>query len=184
MATRTSPLIPTGTWTVDPAHSSVEFSVKHMGIANVRGRFTEFEGRLDMKEGLAESGAQGSVKVASIDTGEAQRDEHLRSPDFFDVAAFPEITFESTRVEAIDDESSRVHGNLTMHGITREVRLDVVIQGTDTDPWGNTRAGLEVVGTLKRSDFDMKFNQALGSGNMLVGDKVAVALDISAVLQT
>jgi polyisoprenoid-binding protein YceI len=77
-----------------------------------------------------------------------------------------------------------VHGNLTMHGITREIRLDVVIQGTDTDPWGNTRAGLEVVGTLKRSDFDMKFNQALGSGNMLVGDKVAVALNISAVLQT
>jgi polyisoprenoid-binding protein YceI len=184
MATRTSPLIHTGTWTVDPAHSSVEFSVKHMGIANVRGKFSEFEGTLDMKEQLADSRAHGAVKVASIDTGEAQRDEHLRSPDFFDAGAFPEITFESTRVEAIDGESSRVHGNLTMHGITREIRLDVVIQGTDTDPWGNTRAGLEVVGTLKRSDFDMKFNQALGSGNMLVGDKVAVALDISAVLQT
>jgi polyisoprenoid-binding protein YceI len=183
MATRTTPLIPTGTWTVDPGHSSVEFSVKHMGIANVRGKFTEFEGTLEMKQELAASRARGSVKVASIDTGEAQRDEHLRSPDFFGVEEFPEITFESTRVEAVDEESSRVYGKLTMHGVTHEVKLEVLIQGTDTDPWGNTRAGLEVVGKLKRSDWDMKFNQALGSGNMLIGDKVAVALDISAVLQ-
>ena len=121
--------------------------------------------------------------MASIDTGEAERDEHLRSADFFDVEEFPDMTFESTHVEAIDDESSRVIGNLTMHGITSEIRIDVLIQGTDTDPWGKTRAGLEVVGKLKRSDFDMKFNQALGSGNVLVGDKVAIALDISAVLQ-
>ena len=184
MATRTTPVIPTGTWTVDPAHSSVEFSVKHMGIANVRGKFSEFDGTLEMKEELGASRAYGAVKVASIDTGEAERDGHLRSADFFNLEEFPEITFESTRVEAIDEDSSRVHGNLTMHGITREIRLEVVIQGTDTDPWGNTRAGLEVVGKLKRSDFDMKFNQALGSGNMLVGDKVAVALDISAVLQS
>ncbi len=183
MATRTTPLIPTGTWTVDPGHSSVEFSVKHMGIANVRGKFTEFEGTLEMQEELAASRARGSVKVASIDTGEAQRDEHLRSPDFFDVEEFPEITFESTRVEAVDEESSRVYGNLTMHGVTHEIKLEVLIQGTDTDPWGNTRVGLEVVGKLKRSDWDMKFNQALGSGNVLVGDRVAVTLDISAVLQ-
>jgi polyisoprenoid-binding protein YceI len=181
--TRTTPLIPTGTWRVDPAHSSVRFSVKHMGIANVRGKFGEFEGTLELKENLADCRASGTVKVASIDTGEPQRDEHLRSPDFFDVVEFPEMAFESTHVEAIDDESSRVRGNLTMHGITREISLDVVIQGTDTDPWGNTRAGLEIVGKLLRSDFDMKFNQALGSGNMLVGDKVGLALDISAVLE-
>jgi polyisoprenoid-binding protein YceI len=184
MATRTAPVIPTGTWSVDPAHSSVEFSVKHMGIANVRGKFTEFEGTLEMSEDLAASRVRGSVKVASIDTGEAQRDDHLRSPDFFNVEAFPEITFESTHVEAIDEDSSRVFGNLTMHGVTHEIKLEVAIQGTDIDPWGNTRAGLEVVAKLKRSDFDMKFNQALGSGNMLVGDKVGVALDISAVLQS
>jgi polyisoprenoid-binding protein YceI len=183
MATRTSPLIPTGTWTVDPAHSEVGFSVKHMGIANVRGKFTAFEGTLEMKENLADSRAFGSVKAASVDTGEPQRDEHLRSPDFFNVEEFAEITFESTRVEAIDDESSRVYGNLTMHGITHEIKLDVRIHGTDIDPWGNTRAGLDVVGTLKRSDFDMKFNQALGSGNVLVGDKVTVSLSISAVHQ-
>lgn len=183
MPTRTAPVIPTGTWSVDPAHSSVGFSVKHMGIANVRGTFSEYEGTLDMTEDLAASRARGSVKVASIGTGDAQRDDHLRSPDFFDVEQFPEITFESTRIEAIDEDSSRVFGNLTMHGITHEIKLEVAIQGTDTDPWGNTRAGLEVVGKLKRSDWDMQFNQALGSGNMLVGDKVGVSLDISAVLQ-
>jgi polyisoprenoid-binding protein YceI len=184
MATRTAPVIPTGTWTVDPTHSSVEFTVKHMGIANVRGKFTEFEGTLEMKKDLSACRAHGTVKVASIDTGEAQRDEHLRSPDFFDAEQFPKITFESTHVEAIDDESSRVQGNLTMHGITKEIKLDVLIQGTDTDPWDNLRAGLEVIGTLSRGDFDMKFNQALGSGNVLVGDKVAIALEISAILQT
>jgi polyisoprenoid-binding protein YceI len=184
MATRTTPLIPTGTWTVDPAHSSVEFSVKHMGIANVRGRFTEFEGTLETKEHLNDCRAHGTVRVTSIDTGEPQRDDHLRSADFFDSEQFPEIVFESTHVEAIDDECSRVTGNLTMHGITREIKLDVLIQGTDTDPWGKTRAGLAVIGTLDRGDFDMKFNQALGSGNVLVGDKVKMALEISAVLLT
>jgi polyisoprenoid-binding protein YceI len=183
MADRTKSLIPSGTWTVDAAHSTVGFAVKHMGIANVRGQFTEFQGTLEVGEDLASSSARGSVKVASITTDEEQRDEHLRSPDFFNVEEFPEILFESTLVEAIDDESTSVVGNLTMHGVTQEVRLKAVVQGTDTDPWGNERAGLEVVGCLKRSDFDMKFNQALGSGNVLVGDKVNMSLSISAVRQ-
>jgi polyisoprenoid-binding protein YceI len=183
METRTAPVMPTGTWSVDPAHSSVEFSIKHMGIANVRGHFGEFEGTLEVKENLADSRAYGTVKAASIDTGESQRDDHLRSEDFFNAGEFPDITFESTRVEAVDDESTRVHGNLTMHGITKEICLDVRFQGTETDPWDKLRTGLAVVGTLNRSDFDMKFNQALGGGNVLVGDKVKMALEISAVLQ-
>ena len=181
MAVRTTPFITAGTWDVDPAHSNLDFSVKHMGIANVRGTFNDFEGALEVAEDLAHSSAHGTVKVASIDTNEEQRDAHLRSPDFFNVDEHPEITFESTRVEPIDDQSSHVYGNLTMHGITREVKLQVVLEGTDTDPQGNERAGLEVVGSLNRSDFDMKFNQMLGSGNALVGDKVKISLDISAV---
>ena len=110
-----------------------------------------------------------------------QRDTHLRSADFFDVDAFPEITYESTRVEPLDENSSRVWGNLTMHGITREVKLDLVLQGTDIDPWGNERAGAEIQGFLNRKDFDMKFNQALGSGNLLVGDKVRMTIEISRI---
>jgi polyisoprenoid-binding protein YceI len=183
MAKRTKSLIPSGTWTVDATHSTVGFAVKHMGIANVRGEFTEFEGTLEVGEDLASSSARGSVKVASITTGEEQRDAHLRSEDFFNVEEFPEILFESTEVEAIDDESTSVVGNLTMHGVTQEVKLKAVVQGTDIDPSGNERAGLEAVGVLNRSDFDMKFNQALGSGNVLVGDKVNMSLDISAVSQ-
>ena len=100
-------------------HSSVTFSVKHMGIANVRGKFTEFEGALEIKESLADGRIYGTVKVTSIDTGDSGRDDHLRSADFFDAEQFPEIAFQSTRVEAIDDEMTRVTGNLTMHGITR-----------------------------------------------------------------
>jgi len=152
-----------------------------MGIATVRGKFTRFEGTLEVRDDLASSRAYGKVDAASIDTDEPDRDAHLRSPDFFDVEKYPEITFESTRVEPIDDDSSTVYGNLTMHGVTKEVRLDVVMEGTDTDPWGNERVGLAAGGVLKRSDFDMQFNQALGSGNLLVGDKVNISLDISAV---
>jgi polyisoprenoid-binding protein YceI len=184
MASRTKSLIPSATWTVDSVHSTVGFAVKHMGIANVRGEFTEFEGTLEVGDDLAHSSARGAVQAASINTGEEQRDAHLRSEDFFNVEEFPQILFESTLVEAIDDESSRVVGNLTMHGVTKEVKLKVVVQGTDVDPSGNERAGLEVIGVLNRSDFDMKFNQALGSGNVLVGDKVNMSLDISAVRQT
>lgn len=180
---RTTPIVPPGRWVVDPTHSNVGFAVKHMGIATVRGKFTEFEGTLVVADELRDSKAFGKVKAASITTADETRDAHLRSPDFFDTDAYPEIAFESTRVEAIDEDSSQVFGNLTMHGVTREVKLEVVIQGTEEDPWGNTRVGLEAVGVIKRSDFDMKFNQALGSGNMLVGDKVSVSLDISAVKQ-
>jgi polyisoprenoid-binding protein YceI len=184
MATRTTTLVPTGTWQVDPSHSSVDFAVKHMGIATVRGKFHEFEGTLEVGQDLASSRAYGRVKVDSISTNDAQRDEHLRSAEFFDVERFPYLMFESTRVEAIDEDSSTVFGNLTMHGVTKEIKIEVVVQGVDTDPWGNERVGLEGVSVLKRSDFDMRFNQALGSGNALVGDKVSMSLDISAVRQS
>jgi polyisoprenoid-binding protein YceI len=173
--------VPTGTWTVDPAHSSVEFQVKHMGIATVRGKFGTIEGKLEISESGAT--ARGAVEVASIDTGEDQRDAHLRSPDFFDAENHPQITFESTAIEALDDEEFRITGNLTMHGITKEVVLHAEYQGTDIDPWGGTRIGLEVTGQINRSDWDMKFNQMLGSGNMMVADKVKLEIDISAVKQ-
>lgn len=179
----TTPLtaIPTGTWNVDPAHSSVEFRVKHLGIATVRGQFREFEGRLEVGDTIETTKAYGTIKAASIDTGEPQRDDHLRSPDFFDAETHPEITFESTRIEVIDEDEFHVTGNLTMHGVTGEVTLHVEVTGTEVDPWGNTRVGLEAQGELNRGDYAMTFNQALGSGNMLVSDKVRINVEVSAV---
>jgi polyisoprenoid-binding protein YceI len=181
--TATTTLIPTGTWNIDPAHSKVGFAVKHMGIATVRGEFKEFEGTITVGDDLSTAQASGTIKVASVDTNEPQRDEHLRSPDFFDAATYPELTFEATGFEALDDEAFRVTGNLTLHGITREVVLHGEVQGTDVDPWGNDRVGLELTGQISRGEYDMKFNHALGSGNMLVADKVKLILDISAVRQ-
>jgi polyisoprenoid-binding protein YceI len=175
-------LIPTGTWTVDPAHSRVEFAVKHMGIATVRGNFGTFEGKLVI--GADGAHASGTVETSSISTDEPQRDAHLRSPDFFDADTNPQITFASTAITAVDDETFRITGDLTMHGLTREITLHAEVQGTDIDPWGNERVGLEVTGQLNRGDYEMKFNQALGSGNMLVSDKVKLALDISAIKQS
>ena len=180
----TATVIPTGTWNVDPAHSKVGFAVKHMGIATVRGEFTEFEGTLEVGEDLSSARARGTVKVASVDTNEAQRDAHLRSPDFFDAERYPELKFESTQVDQLDGDTFRITGNLTIHGVTNEIVLHAEVDGTDVDPWGNERVGLEVIGELSRGDYGMKFNQALGSGNMLVADKVKLALDISAVKQS
>ena len=175
--------VPTGTWTVDASHSKVGFAVKHMGIATVRGEFTEFAGALEIGDDLSTAKAYGTVKVATVDTNEPQRDDHLRSPDFFEAERYPEMTFESTRIEALDDEAFRITGNLTLHGVTNEVVLHADVLGTDIDPWGNERVGLEITSQLSRGDYGMKFNQALGSGNVLVADKVKLALDISAVKQ-
>jgi polyisoprenoid-binding protein YceI len=173
--------IPTGTWTVDPAHSSVEFQVKHLGIATVKGHFHEFEGALEVGADGVPAKAYGTVKAASVDTREEQRDAHLRSADFFDAEQHAELRFASTAIEQVDDERYAITGELTIHGVTRTVTLDAELQGLEQDPWGNERVAVEVTGTIKRGDFGMTFNQALGSGNMLVGDKVKLALDISAV---
>jgi polyisoprenoid-binding protein YceI len=176
----TSTVVPTGTWTVDPAHSKVGFAVKHMGIATVRGVFGEFSGSLEVGDGIT---AYGSVATASVDTNEPQRDDHLRSPDFFHAEEHPELTFRSTQIEPDGDDEFTITGDLTIHGVTREVQLHAEVQGVDTDPWGNERVGLEITGQINRGDFGMTFNQALGSGNLLVSDKVKLALDISAVKQ-
>jgi polyisoprenoid-binding protein YceI len=176
-------LIPTGTWAVDPSHSTVGFSVKHLGIATVRGRFEEFEGTLEIGEDLSSARAFGTAQVNSINTDEPGRDEHLRSADFFGAEANPELRFESTSVSQLDEDTFEIEGDLTMNGVTNPVTLTAVVEGTETDPWGNDRVGLEVTGRVNRTDWNMNFNQALGSGNLLVGEKVTLSLDISAVKQ-
>ena len=176
-------LIPTGTWAVDPSHSTVGFSVKHLGIATVRGRFEEFEGTLEIGDDLSSARAFGTAQVNSINTDEPGRDEHLRSADFFGAEANPELRFESTSVRQLDEDTFEIEGDLTMNGVTNPVTLTAVVEGTETDPWGNDRVGLEVTGRVNRTEWNMTFNQALGSGNLLVGEKVTLSLDISAVKQ-
>jgi polyisoprenoid-binding protein YceI len=181
MPSTTHQAIAQGTWNVDPKHSSVEFQVKHMGIATVKGFFGEFSGKLEVGETVEESEAVGAVVVESIATRDADRDGHLKSPDFFDAAEYPEITFRSTGITPAGDGGLTIEGDLTIRGITKPVRLEAVVDGPDTDPWGNERSGIEAVGTISRGDYGMKFNQALGSGNMVVSDKVNIVLQISAV---
>jgi polyisoprenoid-binding protein YceI len=182
MSVTTRTVLPTGTWTVDRAHSSVEFSAKHLGIATVRGVFNQFEGSFEVRED-GSAAARGTVQVASIDTNEDQRDNHLRSEDFFHAELHPELSFESTEIRPLDEDSFLIHGDLTMRGVTKPIVLEAELQGTEVDPWGNERVALEARGQLNRREWGMTFNQALGSGNMLVSDKIKLALDISAIKQ-
>lgn len=179
MSTTTTAL-PTGTWNVDRTHSRVGFRVKHLGLANVRGEFREYEGQLVIGEDGTVT-ASGSVKVDSIDTGEPDRDGHLKSPDFFDAATYAEISFESTSITAVDDETWEITGDLTMHGITKPITLNAEVGGSGPDPFGGERVGLEATGEISRKDYGMKFDAALGTGNAVVSDKVKLDLDIEAV---
>ena len=183
ISTSKGTIVPAGTWSVDPVHSSVGFSVKHLGIATVRGKFEDFEGTLEIGEGDETARAYGAVQGISINTGDAGRDEHLRSADFFGVEQNPELRFESRAVNPVDDETFEVVGDLTMNGVTKPITLTAEVQGEETDPWGNERVALEVTGQLNRGDWNMTFNQALGSGNLLVGEKVKLQLDIAAIKQ-
>jgi len=165
--------IPAGTWKIDPAHSRVEFSIRHMGIASIRGSFADYEGVI---AGGEEPRVSGAVRVASVDTGDEARDGHLQSPDFFDAERFPELTFASTR---FDD--GKVVGDLTIRGVTREVELDARVTGAGTDPWGNERLGLELEGEIDRHDFGVSWNTPLPTGGLLLGDTVRLTAGFSAV---
>ena len=178
----TETVIPKGVWRVDVAHSKVGFAVKHMGVATVRGEFGEFEGSLEIGDDLASSKATGTVKAASVDTNQEDRDNHLRSGDFFESETYPEISFASTSIEKVDDDTFKIVGDLTMHGETHPLELEAEIGGVETGPQGETRTGLEVTGKLSRKEWGMKFNAALGSGNVVVSDQVKLTLDIAAVL--
>jgi polyisoprenoid-binding protein YceI len=182
MSVTTRTVLPTGSWTVDPVHSNVEFSVKHLGIATVRGVFNEFEGTFEVDED-GSARARGTVEVASVDTNEGTRDNHLRSEDFFHAEVHPQLSFESTEIRPAGEDAFLIHGDLTMRGVTRPIVLEAELQGTEIDLSGNERVALEARAQLNRRDWDMNFNQVLGSGNMLVSDKVKLSLDISAIKQ-
>jgi polyisoprenoid-binding protein YceI len=174
--------VPSGTWTTDPAHSSAGFEVRHMMIATVRGQFREFGGTLEAAEDdPANSHAEGWANVASIDTGNADRDAHLLSADFFDVEHYPRIEFSTTRIMHVEGGHYRVTGDLTMHGVTREIELDANVEGSGEDPWGHERVGVSIHGTIDRTDFGLEWQQPLARGGKLVGNHVRLVIDISAV---
>ena len=177
--------VPAGIWKVDPDHSSVAFEVKHMMIATVRGQFREFEGTLQAAEDdPADSRAWGSAKVASIDTGNPDRDAHLRSPDFFDAERHPRITFDSTRIQWVEGGTYRVWGNLTIKDVTREVEVEATVQGAGEDPWGVERVGVAIRGAIDRTEFGLTWQQPLASGGLLVGEEVKALIDVSAVRES
>ena len=173
---------PAATWTLDPAHSSVEFAVRHLMIATVRGRFSDVRGTVSAPEHDFGAGSVDvTVGAASIDTREPQRDAHLKSADFFDVERFPSIVFRSTRIRAAGAGRFEVHGSLTIHGVTRDILLDVTSEGVTRDPWGAERAGFSATTTIRRSDFGLTWNQLLEAGGVAVGDDVKLSIDAELV---
>jgi polyisoprenoid-binding protein YceI len=174
----TGPILANAQWAVDPSHSAIEFAVRHMLIATVKGRFREFEGTLDTGE---EPKFAGVVQVATLDTNDAIRDDHLRSADFFDAIRYPEISFRSTAVDVDGGESLNVVGDLELRGVMRSIALAGEVAGVGVDPEGEQRLGLSLRGELDRTDFGLTWNRALETGGVLVGDRFGIALDISAV---
>lgn len=171
-------------WQIDASHSHVGFSVKHMMVSTVKGQFKTYSGTLAINEqDLTRSVISGEIQVDSLDTRDSGRDDHLKSADFFDVATYPTITFTSKRIEAKGGNEYQVHGDLTIHGVTREVALDAEYHGLAKDPWGGTRTGFSVSGSINRKDFGLVWNAALETGGVLVGETIKLDLEIEAVLQ-
>ncbi len=174
----------TSVWQLDATHSSAEFAVRHMMVATVKGTFKALSGTIELDEAnWANSRIHAEIDATTVDTGVADRDTHLRSADFFDVATHPKILFRSTSIESDGDGSGKVQGELTMHGVTKPVTLDVSYLGEIKDPWGKRRRGYAAETTLNRKDFGMAWNMVLDAGGVLVGDKVKVSLNIETVEQ-
>jgi polyisoprenoid-binding protein YceI len=168
-------------WKVDNAHTSIEFSARHMMVSTVRGHFTEFSGEIELDpDDLSKSRATATIKPASIDTREEARNAHLRSADFFDVERYPEITYRSTKVESRGGKHYRVEGDLTIKDVTRPVELDVEFPGLATSPYGFRVAGFEAAGSISRKDFGLTWNVALETGGWMVGDDIKIRIDAEA----
>lgn len=167
------------TYTIDPAHTRVGFAARHFGINTVKGKFNEFTGKL-VVDGDALKEATATVQVQSIDTGVKQRDDHLRTPDFFDAKTHPTITFKSKRIEKAGNQAVMI-GDFTMRGVTKELRLPITLSKPIKDPWGNTRVGLEAKTKLNRKDYGIRYNDVLESGIAAVGDEIEIEIDAEAI---
>ncbi len=169
-------------YTIDPSHSLIEFSVKHMMVTTVKGRFKNFSGEVNIDEANpSASTVNVTIETASIDTGAEQRDAHLRGADFFDAEKYPAITFTSKKIEALGNERYRVTGDLTIHGVTREIPLEITREGVAKNPYGKQVQAFSTAFTLSRKDFGLEWNVALESGGWLVSDQVKISLEIEAL---
>ncbi len=174
----------TSTWTIDPTHSTVEFAVKHLVVTTVKGRFRTFEGAAHIdEEHPADSHVEVKIDVASVDTNVEARDADLRSDNFFSAEQFPWMTFRSTSLDRLDEQRFRLAGDLTIRDVTMEVVLDGEYEGQVDDPWGNRRAGFTATTQISRGDFGIRWNQALETGGVVVGDNVKITLHIEAIRQ-
>jgi len=175
-----APQTAVSTWNIDPIHSVAEFKVKHMMISNVKGQFTGVSGILSLDQAdVTKSKIEATIDAASINTREAQRDAHLKSADFFDVEKFSTLSFKSTRVIRRSEDELEVEGELTIHGVTRNVHF--AVEGPTApgkDPWGNTRIGISATTKINRKDYGLTWNAALETGGILVGDEVTITLDV------
>lgn len=163
------------TWSFDPAHSSIRFAVDHMVISEVEGQFSTYEGSVvSAKSDFSDAKINISIAVNSVDTDNEKRDAHLKSADFFETEKYPKMTFVSTSVEKTGDSKYNLKGNLTLHGVTKEITLVMTYGGTTKDPWGNTKAGLKVTGVINRTDFGLKYNSVLEAGSLMIGEEVAI----------
>lgn len=172
-----------GTYTIDPNHSNISFSIKHLVFSNVRGHFLDYSGEITFDEAKKEvTNARAQIKTASIDTGVLKRDNHLRSADFFDVEKFPTITFNLKNTTLKDDKTIFI-GDLTIHGVTKEVQLTGEFLGAAKDPWGNERIGFSAEGVINRTDFGIVWNKTLEKGGLLVGNYVKLLIEVECVLK-
>lgn len=169
-------------WQLDPVHTHIGFSVKHMMVSTVRGQFKQYRGTLNIDPAdFAKSTFEGEIDVASIETGNSQRDDHLRTSDFFDAPNHPKITFKSTAIQPKGDGEFVVNGDITIRGVTQAIALDVEFHGTSKNPWGKTVAGLSAKGTVNRKDFGVSYNALLEAGGVAVGEKVKIEIEVEVV---
>jgi polyisoprenoid-binding protein YceI len=168
------------TWSIDPIHSEVGFSVRHMMVSKVRGRFTTFSGQLVTAEDPTQSSVTAEIDLSSINTGQEQRDEHIKSADFFEVETYPTMTYKSTGVR-VEDGEYVLDGDLTLKGVTKSVPLHLELNGFGPDPFGGVRAGFTATGEINRRDFNVNFNAPMANGGVVVADKITLHLEIEAV---
>jgi polyisoprenoid-binding protein YceI len=168
-------------WKVDTTHSKIGFSARHMVISEVEGQFKEFDISVDAGEDFTDSEVEVTIKTASVDTGNSDRDNHLKSPDFFDAVNHPEMSFKSSSIEKLSDEEFKLKGELTIRGISKPIDLDVTFGGKVKDPWGNERVGFQVEGKLNRFDYDLKWNSLMETGGAVVGKIIKLTCHVELI---